>query len=335
LSSEHDNGTRVKAQSEPREELRFDPVRDRYGWRLALVFGNHAPGGICPYHAGELCSHCDIGAGEGAAFDRATNLERLGWFANYYRSYLDSINHLVLFNSGSVLNPHEMPPDLLDEVIDFASSLPAVRIISLDSREAFIKPSILRRILAIAGERIAVHPILGVESSDDRVRNEILAKAMPRAAIVRVFRDLGAMAAEYGADRIGLDVNIIIGSPGTTSETAVADAAESALFALRAGAEHGIRVDLNLHPYYIGTRGSARFRDNRRCSINTTAAAASAIAQLVRSVEARSIVFIGWQDEGHDSAQSERSLDKERAGAAFDRFNQTNEPRVLLESQLT
>ena len=23
----------------------FEPVRDRYGWRLSLVFGNHAPNG--------------------------------------------------------------------------------------------------------------------------------------------------------------------------------------------------------------------------------------------------------------------------------------------------
>jgi hypothetical protein len=329
LSDEHDSGCA------PREEMRFEPVRDRYGWRLALVFGNHAPGGVCPYYAGDLCDHCDIGAGEGVAFDRTMNRRRIAWFADHYRTHLSSISHIVLYNSGSVLNPREMPPDLLDEIFMFARSLPAVQIISLDSREAYIRPETLRRILAVAGESITVRPILGLESSDDRIRNDVLRKAMPLAAIIRVFRDLGALAAEYGADRIGLDVNIVIGGPGTTPDLAVADAARTALFSLQAGAEHGVKVDLNLHPYYIGKRGLARFPDQRRCSIATTVAAASVIARAVQSVRAQSIVFIGWQDEGHDAEQGERSLELKRARADLDRFNQTNEPRHHFESQLT
>ena len=176
---------------------------------------------------------------------------------------------------------------------------------------------------------------MGIESSDDRIRDEVLRKSMPRAAIIRVFRDLGKMAVKFGENRVGLDVNIVIGGPGTTVETAVADAAETAMFALRAGAEHGVTVDLNLHPYYRRARAMARFPDHRRCSIATTASAASTIAQLVRSMGARSSVFIGWQDEGHDREGGERLADPERARAAFDRFNQTNEPRVLLESWLT
>ena len=242
--------------------MRFEPVHDRYGLRLALVFGNHAPDGMCPYYVGSQCSHCDIGAGEGAAFDLESNRGRLPWFAGYYRAILGSVCHLVIYNSGSVLNPGEMPPDFLGEIVAFTRSLPAGRVLSLDSREAFIKCESLRPILDAAGEQIAVRPILGVESSDDRIRNEILRKAMPREKIIRVFRDLGDLETEYGTGRIGLDVNIVIGSPGTTSETAVADAAETALFALRAGAEHGVRVDLNLHPYYSGARGHAIFPDH-------------------------------------------------------------------------
>lgn len=319
----------------PRQEVRFQPVRDRYGPRLALVFGNHSPGGICPYYRGELCDHCDIGAGEGVAFDHAMNQRRLAWFAAQYGSRLDSIRHMVLYNSGSVLNPREMPADLLDEIVGFVRELPAVRVISLDSREAYITAKTMRRILVVAGDRVTVRPILGLESSDDRIRNDILRKAMPRAAIVRVFRELGKLAAEYANSRNGLDVNILIGGPGTSPSTAVADAVGSALFALQAGSEHGVRVDLNLHPYYIGARGRARFPDHERCSIATTTAAACEIARLVQSTKALTNIFIGWQDEGHDYEQFERALELERGLAALDQFNQTNEPEGLLESQLT
>jgi hypothetical protein len=315
--------------------MRFEPVRDRYGLRLALVFGNHAPGGICPYYTGELCHHCDIGAGEGSTFNLATNRGRLDWFRDYYRGYVDAIAHLVVYNSGSVLNPREMPPELLEDIIAFARSLPSVRIVSIDSREAYIKPKFLERILSAAGERIAVRPILGLESADDGIRNEILQKVMPHAAITRVFKDLGALAGRYGANRIALDINIVIAGPGTTAQTAEEDAVQTAEFALSAGLLHGLSVDLNLHPYYIGARGSARFPHHQRCSIETTARAAASIALVVRSKQAQSNIFIGWQDEAHDVEQEQRALELKQARTSFDRFNQSNDPAVFLESWLT
>jgi len=313
----------------PREDSLFELRRDRYGWRLALVFGNHAPGGRCPYYAGARCHHCDIGAGEGAAFDHATNRQRVAWFRAFYQRHLASIGHLVLYNSGSLLNPREMPPDLLDEIVAFARSLPAVRVVSLDSREAYIRPDTLRRILLALGDGFMVRPILGLETADDRIRNEVLEKRMPRAAIARVFTDLRGLAAECGPERIGLDVNIVIAGPGTTDETAVDDAVMTAHFALVFGAQHGVKVDLNLHPYYPGSRGSARFPDHRRCSLATTVCAVSKIVGLVRSMATDSSIFIGSQDEGHDRERQQRHLEFVRARAAFDRFNQTNDPGAL------
>ncbi|HEX3446880.1 MAG TPA: hypothetical protein VHS97_01430, partial [Isosphaeraceae bacterium] len=145
----------------PREASLFEPVRDRYGWRLALVFGNHARGGRCPYFP-HACFHCDIGAGEETAFDRAANRQRLDWFRDYYQAQLGSINHLVLYNSGSILNPREMPPDLLDEILAFARSLGATRIVSVDSREAYIRQGALSRVVSVLGSGIMLRPILGI-----------------------------------------------------------------------------------------------------------------------------------------------------------------------------
>jgi hypothetical protein len=341
LSGDHAEGLALEpsrstiAGAVPRPEILFEPVRDRYGSRLALVFGNQAPGGICPFYGAELCYHCDIGAGEGRALDLTTNRRRLDWFRDYYRHQLDSIAHLVVYNSGSVLNPREMPPEMLEDILGFARSLPAFRVVSLDSREAYITPRSLRRILAVAGKGISLRPILGLESADDRIRNEILQKAMPRAAIMRVFRDLGTLAAEFGANRIGLDINIVIGGPGTTTLTALDDALRTAEFALGAGLSHGVTVDLNLHSYYSGARGAARFPDHRRCSFELTARAAARIAVAASSAGSNAGVFIGWQDEAHDLDQERRSFELKQARSAFDRFNQTNDPAVFLESWLT
>jgi hypothetical protein len=312
----------------PRAASLFEPVRDRYGWRLALVFGNHAPNGRCPYYP-RACFHCDIGAGEGSAFDHATNRRRLNWFRDHYRAELDSISHLVLYNSGSILNPREMPPEMLDEILGFARSLAAVRIVSVDSREAYIKPEALVRMISVLGRQIMLRPILGIETADDRLRNDVLQKAMPRVAIERVYSDLSALGRELGPGRIGLDVNIVIAGPGTSPGTAVEDAVATARYALDLSAHQRISVDLNLHPYYRGDRGASRFPDYPRCSLGTTVRAVSAIAALVRSMAVDTSIFVGWQDEGHDRERQERDRDLERGRAAFDRFNQTNDPDEL------
>jgi hypothetical protein len=228
-----------------------------------------------------------------------------------------------------------MPADLLDEILIFARSLAAVRVISLDSREAYIRPETLRRLLSVLGEGFMVRPILGIESADDRIRNEVLQKGMARAAITRVVSDLGTIAAQNGKHRVGLDVNIVIAGPGTTALTAVDDAAMTARFALNAGLLHGVAVDLNLHPYYVGSRGSDRFPDHQRCSIATTAQAVEKIVEVVRSLGSDSNIFIGWQDETHDLEQNRRLLELKSARFAFDRFNQTNDPAVLREGCLS
>ena len=63
--------------------------------------------------------------------------------------------------------------------------------------------------------------------------------------------------------------------------------------------------------------------------------AAANIALLVRSKEARSSIFIGWQDEAHDVEQEQRALELKQARNSFDRFNQSNDPAIFLESWLT
>ena len=141
-----------------------------------------------------------------------------------------------------------------------------------------------------------------------------------RAGIDRAFVELNQLAREYGKGRIGLDVNIVIAGPGTNRESAVDDAVQTARFALMAGAAWGIRVDLNLHPYYPGARGLARFPDHPRASLATTVEVITRITALVRSTAVDTTLFIGWNDEGHDSERRQRRLEMELTGAGLRRF---------------
>lgn len=308
----------------PPVEARFAPVYDSYGLRLALVFGNQAPNGQCPYYAAGRCHHCDIGAGEGHRFSLAENRQRLAWFQEFYAQVLPRVAHLVLYNSGSTLNVQELPHELLVEVLGWAAALPSLQLVSLDSREAFVQHKRLVELARVLGRPL--RPILGLESARESVRNLALEKHMSDSAIRRAFREVGLARAE-GLE-CGMDCNLVIAGPGTTGD-GVADALETARFAFELGNEVGLSVDLNLHPYYPSKRGRERFPKHGRCPLPVALRGVEGIAALARRDSPASRLFIGWQDEGHDQDQSVRDLELEIVQGPFDRFNRTQDPAAL------
>ena len=300
--------TAIDAQPAPGNV--FSTKVGRYGARLALVFGSHARGGVCPYHRAGGCHHCDIGGGEGGAFDKATNRARMEWFQHHYADVLDEVVHLILYNSGSVLNAREMPRDLLAEILATISAWPAVSVVSIESREAYItRDSVLEAAAALAPHQ-QCRIILGLETADDHRREELLGKKMPRAAIERAFTALGEAAAVIGRERIGIDVNLVVAGPGTDPTSAIDDAVGTARFAFALATRSQLSVDLNLHAYYPSARSRARFPDHPRCELLTLARAVDAVDQVAREMSVDAGLFIGEQDEGHDTDQKKREAER-------------------------
>ena len=316
----------------PRTESLFKPVLDRRGLRLAIVLGNEAPDGICPFALADLCHHCDIGLGEGLRFDATKNLSRLGWLQKHYASVWPRLNHLVVYNSGSVLNPLELTPAVLNAILDFARSLPELRLVSLESRESFITRSVVGRVAATLGSGRELRIIVGIESADDAVRNQVLRKNMPRAGIERAVRNIAtvrqrALASHDNAIALpGVAMNVIIGCPGTSAATSVTDAVETAVYSVTLAQTYGIPIDLNLHPYYPSKRGTARFANHSCPSVESTFEAVSSIAQ---SVGDRAVIFVGLEDEGHDQNPSGRAEYFARIAQAMDYFNRTGQSDVF------
>jgi len=155
---------------------------------------------------------------------------------------------------------------------------------------------------------------------------------MPRAAVNRVVEAIRSATGDLGHGRIGLTFNILIGGPGTTSQDALDDALRTARFALETARDANVSVDLNLHPYYRGARGQASFPAHPRCSLETTARVASAIAELTASCIPPSVLFIGSNDEGHDRDLIPPGWRADTVREAFDEFNRSQDPSTLWNS---
>jgi hypothetical protein len=300
----------------PSQPLLFEPVRDGYGLRLALVFGNEAPDGACPFY-GRQCFHCDIGAGEGVRFNAELNLRRLDFFRQHYAAVLPQVAHLILYNSGSLLNARELSDAGLQAVLDFAAGLPACRVVSLDSREAYITKARLDMVLGRLRQDQRPRPILGLETQDEAARLQVLNKKISRQSVETVFRAMG----DYGG-RVGMDVNIVFAPPPFQGSQAVAEVEATGNFILDISGRHGVPVDFNLHPYYPSQIGLKHFPSRPRADLGAALEAAQSLRRAAARDGARGNVFIGWQDEAHDQEPTLRSAELNRHREEFNRFNQ-------------
>ncbi len=300
----------------PEESLLFEPVKDAYGLRLALVFGNEFKGGQCPFYLTGNCNHCVIGAGEGAQFTSEMNEGRLEFFRNYYKSILSHVNHLVIYNSGSTLNEKEMSRETLGKILDYAASLEGCMVISLDSRELFITENNVGFVLKKIREDQKIKIILGIETQNDEIRTQNLNKAMTKKGIELAFRTVG----NYN-DRAGITLNIIFQPPELKGKSAIMDAAKTLKYGLELSEKYNVCTDFNFHPFYPTEKSAVKFPNHKRADLNDAKKALMLMKEEIDKRKSNSKIFIGCHDEGHDIEHGKRAEELERNKSAFDRFN--------------
>ena len=297
----------------PEASMLFEPVKDVYGSRLALVFGNENKEGLCPFYKAKQCNHCDYGAGEGVQFTTEMNVDRLEFFKTHYKDNLEGIEHLIIYNSGSILNKKEMSKETLGTILDYASFLESCKVISLDSREMYVTEDTLDYIVDNLRKDQQVRVILGIESQDDMIRIGKLNKQMTKEKIERAFEVVG----KYNG-KVGVDVNIVFQPPELSGEEAVKEAVDTLKYGLEQGEKYNVPVDFNFHPFYQSAKSKAVFPQHKGANLED---GMKALVEMKKEVDARasnSKLFVGWQDEGHDQEQSGET-DKEIE--LFSRFN--------------
>jgi len=282
-----------KLVSAPQSML-FDAVKDAYGTRLALVFGNEYLNGMCPFYNSQ-CYHCDIGKGEGLQFSHIMNMNRIKFFESYYRSVLPKVVHLIIYNSGSTLNRQEMSKKTLDAILTFIRTIEKCRIVSFDSREVFITENKLSHILKGLRHDQKMRVVLGVESQSDDVRIGKLYKKMSKRSIDKAFN----IIAKFGG-QIGIDFNIVFRPPELTRREAIRDACMTVEYGLRLSDKYKVPIDFNLHPYYRSSAAISKYPNHPNADIKDALNTALQLKKMLKSVNSTSMLFIGCQNEGHD-----------------------------------
>lgn len=137
---------------------------------------------------------------------------------------------LIIYMAGSFLNEEELPAKAQMQIVDFFIDS-NFRRLAIETRPEYVikYQDFLRRLVERTnGKEIEVY--LGLESSDDRIRNKIIKKALTKKQYqeaIAVINKLGAIVNTY----------ILIGVPGLDRETIVQKAIESVAFAWDSGSK--------------------------------------------------------------------------------------------------
>ena len=162
------------------------------------------------------------------------------------RNSLHVLESVTLSNEGSILDSETFDSTALDDVVQAVGSLRQVRRLSLETRIEFIDVDRLRELRALSGEA-RLDMLTGLETLDDRIRNEIIGK-------------LGSLDEfRAGLDRVA-DADCSLTSyvlfkpdPAMTDEEAYAEAERSIRFLDNECGRRQIPLTIRLNPMYAAT----------------------------------------------------------------------------------
>ncbi|MFH1059260.1 MAG: hypothetical protein V1797_11370 [Pseudomonadota bacterium] len=156
---------------------------------------------------------------------------------------LEGVDEIDLLTLGSFLNQNEISAATRAELLGMIAQLDGIRRVSFESRSEYVSVATLEACRAILGERVVEFGI-GLESANDRVRNQVIRKGLTREAFERV----AAVLAQAGLDLL---VYLLIKPHRLSESEAIADAVASVEYVSQVAARHGIRARMALEPVFV------------------------------------------------------------------------------------
>ncbi|MFA6473059.1 MAG: hypothetical protein WCU00_13590 [Candidatus Latescibacterota bacterium] len=142
---------------------------------------------------------------------------------------LRRIGIISLYNSGSVLNPRELPHEALLSILREIRDFPSIRKVILETRAEYVSEKLIGDITSALGSGKSLSIAIGLETSDDEIRNLCLNKGCSLDDIRR--------AVEIAKPHAEIQLYILLGIPFLTEAESVQDSIRSIRCAHDLGAD--------------------------------------------------------------------------------------------------
>lgn len=156
----------------------------------------------------------------------------------------EGIHQVDLFCAGSFFNDEEIPPAVRGHVLGRLGALPAVRRVLVETRPEYLTGERVDAALAALGNGAQLEVALGLESADDRVREEIIRKGFGREDFEGALRVLATRP-------VAALVYLLVKPPTLSEGEALADAVASGRWVFERAAAHGVTVTAAFQPVFV------------------------------------------------------------------------------------
>lgn len=209
-------------------ENRFAPALGRSVRRQVML----VPGqGCVPWlrTKGECCTFCRLPAGTRLAVMGPGHEDHFdGWDVSVpdYREMIDTCfaqsdraDAIAVFNGGSFLTDREIPKEAREHVYRSFADHPTATDLMVESRPEFVQPDLIDEAQALIGDKTLTVAI-GLESMDDRIRNQVLKKFIGRRSFTAALERLQVRG-------LRSFVYVFLGAPGLSERESYEDALRS------------------------------------------------------------------------------------------------------------
>ncbi|MGD2086565.1 MAG: archaeosine biosynthesis radical SAM protein RaSEA [Candidatus Aminicenantes bacterium] len=233
---------------------------------------------------------------------------------------LNGVKQIDLLTLGSFLNDNEVNPATREILLGRIAALNQIKKVLFEARAEYVTVDKLKVSKRILGDKILEFGI-GLESSDDYIRNEVIKKGLSRKA----FEDVVKKVKEAGCDLL---VYLLIKPPHLSEKRAIEDAVNSAAYVFEVARQYRVRARVAFEPVFIckNTHLEKLFLNAQYRLVNLWS-----VVEVIKRTHEYGSIFVGLSDEklSFDRLPNSCDICFHRLRDAIEEFNRTQETSVF------
>jgi hypothetical protein len=229
----------------------------------------------------------------------------------------EQIEQIDLLTLGSFLHDKEVPLQFQQEVMSMISNLKSIKKVVIESRTSYVSLDKLLFLKSFLRRDQILELSVGVETSNDRLRQNVIRKGMSWSDLERTVR----FCSEAG---IQFQAYLLIGTQTLSVSDRISDAIQSAYRIAELCNRHNVVFRIAFEPVFItkGTELEELYINGKYTLVNLWE-----IVQVLKQTYHLGTIFVGLSDEGLSNHRIPKSCIKcnDKLIEAIDSFNALNE----------
>ncbi|MCP5049463.1 MAG: archaeosine biosynthesis radical SAM protein RaSEA [bacterium] len=200
---------------------------------------------------------------------------------------MSDVGHVDLLTLGSFFNDSEVNSDTRDAMIERLSKLDRLRRVMVESRAEYVTVNKMKHIKSLLGEGKILEFGIGLESSDDYIRNTVVRKSLSKRAFEKTAERVGEAGATFLA-------YLLIKPPTLNEKEAIEDAIQSANYVFDTAEKHGVTARVAYEPVFIpeNTDIEKMFLNNEYKILNLWS-----VVTVIERINHLGCIYVGLSDE--------------------------------------